>query len=143
MLARLGRRPPVRLPAAVRNRAFAGKSGDPDAERSAGRASPVREGVRVAVRSPKGLKNRGLRADAKGMLILLALLTVAYFAGVVWLRRTRRTTAAATEPAPELPIDDQPPATAVGWPPAGTGFTSYVDEGFAALDAYLSEGFAA
>jgi hypothetical protein len=77
------------------------------------------------------------------MLILLALLTAAYFAVVVWLRRTRRASAVSTEPAAELPVDDQPPATAVGWPPAGTGFTSYVDEGFAALDAYLSEGFAA
>jgi hypothetical protein len=31
----------------------------------------------------------------------------------------------------------------VGWPPGGSGFTSYVAEGFAALDAYLSEGYAA
>ena len=50
---------------------------------------------------------------------------------------------AASAPVAVLPADDQPPASAIGWPPVGTGFTSYVDEGFAALDAYLSEGYAA
>jgi hypothetical protein len=33
--------------------------------------------------------------------------------------------------------------SAVGWPPGGARFTAYVDDGFAALDAYLQEGFAA
>lgn len=49
---------------------------------------------------------------------------------------------AAAEPLPPLPADDLPPETAVGWPPEGSGFPTYVEEGFAALDAYLSGGFA-
>jgi hypothetical protein len=80
------------------------------------------------------------------MLIALAMLTTAYFAVVVRLWRSRRVaaaTAAVAAQAAALPADDQPPATAVGWPPGGSGFTSYVAEGFAALDAYLSEGYAA
>jgi hypothetical protein len=79
------------------------------------------------------------------MLIALAMLTTAYFAVVVRLWRSRRVAAAtaAVAQAAALPADDQPPATAVGWPPGGSGFTSYVAEGFAALDAYLSEGYAA
>ena len=80
------------------------------------------------------------------MLVLLTLLTAGYFATVVWIvrgkRRARAEHGVATE-AVALPADDQPPASAVGWPPAGRQFTSYVDEGFAALDAYLAEGFAA
>ena len=79
------------------------------------------------------------------MLILLALLTTGYFAAVVWWWRSRKTAAEAgpTVPLVELPLDDQPPVTAVGWPPGGSGFTAYVAEGVAALDAYLSEGYAA
>ena len=77
------------------------------------------------------------------MLILLALVTVGFVAEVLWVRRTRkrrRVDSAVTEPT-QLPTDDQPPASAVGWPPApdGAAFTTYVDDGFAALDAYLSE----
>jgi hypothetical protein len=74
------------------------------------------------------------------MVFFLALLTAAFFAGVVWVRRTARQHAMTV--APVLPEDDQPPASAVGWPPEGTRFTQYVDEGFAALDAFLSEGYA-
>lgn len=83
------------------------------------------------------------------MLALLTLLTVGYFALVVWIVRGKRRNrlAQAVEPdaahAAALPVDDQPPASAVGWPPLGRQFTSYVDEGFRALDAYLSEGYAA
>ena len=80
------------------------------------------------------------------MLIPLALLTTAYFAVVIWLRRSRKAAAAAGAAAAlavAMPADDLPPVTAVGWPPGGTGFTSYVADGFAALDAYLSEGYAA
>jgi len=80
------------------------------------------------------------------MLIPLALLTTAYFAGVAWLWDSGKAAGAAAvvvADAAALPTDDQPPATAVGWPPGGSGFTSYVSEGFAALDAYLSEGYAA
>jgi hypothetical protein len=70
------------------------------------------------------------------MLVLLALLTMSYFAAVVWILRSKRR--AALVVAPSLPDDDQAPASAIGWPPEGTRFTPYVDEGFAALDAYLA-----
>jgi hypothetical protein len=79
------------------------------------------------------------------MLILLALLTASYFAAVVWVRRgtRRRAAAVAGRQLPvALPADDQPPSSAVGWPPGGSQFTAYVDQGFQALDAYLAEGFA-
>jgi hypothetical protein len=80
------------------------------------------------------------------MVFLLTLLTSGYFAVVAWSWHSRRTagpTAATAAPLAVLPADDLPPPTAVGWPPGGTGFPSYVAEGFAALDAYLSEGYAA
>ena len=83
------------------------------------------------------------------MLVLLTLLTAGYFATVVWIVRAKRRArldglAAAEQVAGgDLPVDDRPPASAVGWPPGGRQFTSYVDEGFRALDAYLSEGYAA
>lgn len=72
------------------------------------------------------------------MLVLLVLMTVSYFAAVVWFLRSKRRTAGAVAAAPCLPEDDQPPTSAVGWPPEGAKFTPYVDEGFAALDAYLA-----
>lgn len=75
------------------------------------------------------------------MVLVLALLTAVYAVVVLRIRRARR--AAASRDLPELPVEDRPPATAVGWPPEGPAFTAYVDEGFRALDAYLSEGFAA
>jgi hypothetical protein len=63
---------------------------------------------------------------------------------VIWVRRARRRSAPVTEAvAATLPAEDQPPPSAVGWPPKGARFTSYVDEGFAALDAYLQDGYAA
>ena len=71
------------------------------------------------------------------MLVLSVLLTVSYFAAVVWFLRSKRRAARATA-APCLPDDDQPPASAVGWPPEGARLTAYVDEGFSALDAYLA-----
>jgi hypothetical protein len=79
------------------------------------------------------------------VLFPLAMLTAAYFAAVVWLRRTKRHAAGADpeQPLADLPVEDQPPATAVGWPPGGTGFAAYVDDGFAAIDAWLSEGHTA
>ncbi len=79
------------------------------------------------------------------MLILLTLLTVGFFAAVAWVRRGRKhrpATVAAEVPA-MLPAEDLPPPSAVGWPPGGKQFSSYVDSGFAALDAFLSEGHAA
>lgn len=78
------------------------------------------------------------------MLVFLALLTLGYVGVVLFLRRAKRTMTGPTLAAvADLPADDRPPPAAVGWPPAGSGFESYVDDGFAALDAYLSEGFAA
>ena len=80
------------------------------------------------------------------MLFPLALLTAAYFAAVVWVRRSRgriEAGAGGQTPVADLPVEDQPPPTAVGWPPGGSGFASYVDDGFAAMDAWLSEGHAA
>jgi len=74
------------------------------------------------------------------MLLLQTLLTVAYVAvvGRVWLLKRR----GALPGTAVLPIADQAPETAVGLPPAGEEFVSYVDDGIAALDDYLSEGFA-
>jgi hypothetical protein len=82
------------------------------------------------------LQSRHLSADKGYMLVLLTLLTLSYFAAVVWIMRSKRRVARTL--APILPDDDQPPASAVGWPPEGTRLPAYVDEGFAALDAYLA-----
>ena len=73
------------------------------------------------------------------LLLLQALLTSAYVAlvGRLWLLKRR-----GGPLAPVLPIADQAPETAVGLPPAGEEFVTYVDDGIAALGDYLSEGFA-
>lgn len=81
------------------------------------------------------------------MLSLLTLVTLAYIAVVVVVRRVRRAGAAAmaAEAAPELtglPPEDQPPESAVGWPPTGSRFESYVGDGIAELDAFLEDGYA-
>ncbi len=81
------------------------------------------------------------------MLFLLACLCAGYLAVVILVLRGPRSgklaaALAAAEPLPPLPADDLPPETAVGWPPEGSGFPTYVEEGFAALDAYLSGGCA-
>jgi hypothetical protein len=92
-----------------------------------------------------GLKVGPKTVDALSMLIALTLLTVGFVAVVAWLlhgRKGRLAPSVAAVP-PMLPADDLPPASAIGWPPGGKQFTSYVDNGFAALDAYLSEGYAA
>jgi hypothetical protein len=76
------------------------------------------------------------------MLILLVLVSVGFVAEVLWVRRVlNRRAASAPAGQLQIPGDDLPPSSAVGWPPApgGAGFTTYVDDGFAALDAYLSE----
>jgi hypothetical protein len=75
------------------------------------------------------------------MLALLTVLNIGYFAVLFWVLRTRRRNA-VTEVLPALPDEDLPPASAVGWPPEGASFATYVEEGLAALDAYLEEGFA-
>jgi hypothetical protein len=67
---------------------------------------------------------------------------------VIWIARGKRQArvdgrAAEQLAGGELPVDDRPPASAVGWPPGGRQFTTYVDEGFRALDASLSAGYAA
>lgn len=80
---------------------------------------------------------------SEGMLFLLIVLTASYLAGVLWVRRATRSSRRGAAPLAELPAEDQPPMSAVGWPPEGRDFAAYVDQGFAALDAYLSEGFAA
>ena len=75
------------------------------------------------------------------MLLLQTLLTAAYLAvvGRMWLLKRRGARLLA---APALPAADQAPETAVGLPPAGDEFVGYVHDGIAALDDYLSEGFA-
>ena len=75
-------------------------------------------------------------------MLLLGLVTAAYVVAMLWLRRARRSAAATLAGLPPLPPEDSPPESAIGWPPEGTAFLVYVDEGIAALDAYLSEGFA-
>jgi hypothetical protein len=82
------------------------------------------------------VKSHRLPADTFSMLFVVFLLTVSYFVGVGWVLRSKRRQAVLL--APCLPDDDQPPAAAVGWPPEGVRLTEYVDEGFAALDAYRS-----
>lgn len=75
------------------------------------------------------------------MEYLLGLLAATYLGVVVWVARRRRSD--VRPPAPEPPTtpssQDLPPAAAVGWPPGGKSFAAYVDGGFLALDAYLSE----
>jgi hypothetical protein len=75
------------------------------------------------------------------LLLLQTLLTAAYVVvvGRVWLV-TRQ--GGPRPVAPCLPAADLPPEAALGPPPNGEDFESYVDDGMAALDAYLSEGFA-
>ena len=92
-----------------------------------------------------GLKISPPAADALSMLILLTLVTVGYFVAVVRVRRRRTAGAVSAEAGTlaALPQDDLPPVSAVGWPPEGGRFTTYVDQGFAAIDAYLSEDRAA
>jgi hypothetical protein len=83
-----------------------------------------------------GVKSRHLLTENLFMLFPLFLLTASYCAWVVWVLREKRRRAVTVVPC--LPEDDRPPASAVGWPPEGERFSDYVDEGFAALDAYRS-----
>ena len=75
------------------------------------------------------------------MLLVQTLFTLAYLALVARVWAVARRTEDAARPE-SLPAADLAPESAVGWPPTGEEFESYVDEGIAALDAYLSEGFA-
>jgi hypothetical protein len=75
-------------------------------------------------------------------LMLLSLMSAGYFLGTVWLHSapplvTEAPNAAMTSPL--LPEDDQPPAGDLGWPADGSALQSYLDDGYAALDTYLSE----
>ena len=105
----------------------------------------VHGAVQTAVSWPPRVKVGHQSADGKDVLFLLALLTAAYFSAVIWLRGRRRDAAGAgaEKPVGDLPVEDRPPPTAVGWPPGGRSFASYVDDGFAAIDAWLSEGHTA
>ena len=79
------------------------------------------------------------------MVLALSALCAAYIGVVIVVRRSaraRRAVAAQLAELPPLPDEDLPPPTAVGWPPDGDRLPAYVEEGFAALDVYLSEGFA-
>ncbi len=76
------------------------------------------------------------------MLFVLTVLTAGYFAGVFWVRREM----GRQRPVPAsgtLPEADRPPASAVGWPPEGGQFSTYLDDGVATLHAYLEEGSSA
>jgi hypothetical protein len=80
------------------------------------------------------------------VLLLQATITVAYLAvaGRAWsVSRRRRALASPLAGAgPALPMADQAPDTAVGWPPEGSDFHGYVEDGLAAVDAYLSDSSA-
>jgi len=78
------------------------------------------------------------------VLLLQTALTASYVAFVVrvWRMSRRRAAGSVAAGASLLPAADCPPESAVGWPPLGTEFGLYVDEGMAALDAYLSGGLA-
>ena len=77
------------------------------------------------------------------MVVLHTVLLAAFVAGLLWVRRTARTAHRGPADVAGLPAEDRPPASAVGWPPEGATFATYVDEGLAALEAYLSsEGYA-
>jgi hypothetical protein len=70
------------------------------------------------------------------MLFIVFLLTVSYVVVVVRVLRSKRRRAVVVVRC--LHEDDRPPASAVGWPPEGARFDEYVEDGFAALDAYRS-----
>lgn len=78
-----------------------------------------------------------------GMVLLLTVMTASCFAGVLWVRRATRSARRGSAHLAERPAADRPPTSAVGWPPGGEDFATYVDEGLAQLDAYLAEGYAA
>jgi hypothetical protein len=76
------------------------------------------------------------------VLLVQAAITVAYIAvvGRAWSVSRRRTRAHGALYA--LPTADQAPDSAVGWPPEGSDFDGYVEDGLAAVDAYLSDSSA-
>jgi hypothetical protein len=77
------------------------------------------------------------------VLLLQATITVAYLTvvGRAWLlARHRKNRGFDDLLAGDRHAADLPPAAAVGWPPEGTLFQAYVDEGLGAMDTYLSEG---
>lgn len=80
------------------------------------------------------------------VLLLQAAITVAYLSvvGRAWTvsRRRRALSAPLAGAAQALPQADQAPDSAVGWPPEGSEFHGYVEDGLAAVDAYLSDSSA-
>jgi Flp pilus assembly protein protease CpaA len=90
-----------------------------------------------------GLKVWVRPVDVLAMLVLLTMLTAGYFAVVIWLWRETKIQQATLAARRNLPAEDQPPASAIGWPPGGSLLEAYLEEGFRALDAFLAEGFAA
>jgi len=79
------------------------------------------------------------------MLLAQTVATGAYLAFVarIWLlmRHPSPSTRAGLRGA-ALPLEDQAPESAVGWPPAGDEFRPYVEDGMAALGSYLANGLA-
>lgn len=75
--------------------------------------------------------------------MLASVLLFAAVAGTAWWARRAVRRRVAGVACAGIPVDDRPPPSAVGWPPDGAAFTAYVDQGFAAIDAYLSQGHAA
>ena len=69
-------------------------------------------------------------------MVLRTLLNRWYFVACLCIIKSKKRLVRRVEPV--LPDEDQAPASAVGWPPEGTRLPAYVDEGFAALDAYLA-----
>jgi hypothetical protein len=76
------------------------------------------------------------------VLLLQAAITAAYLTvvGRAWSLSRRRRGDSVVAALGMLPVSDRPPASAVGWPPDGSLFQAYVEEGLGAMDAYLSEG---
>jgi hypothetical protein len=85
-----------------------------------------------------------LAEDMCMVLLIQAAITVAYLTvvGRAWMLARRRRKQGFEALLVGRHVADLPPAAAVGWPPEGTLFNAYVEEGLDAMGAYLSEGAA-